>query len=192
MFRLQPGGKVIRHSGIIHHEQIKAEGFGGKIFWPKFGEWLAVERVRLEDYVLLMKRGEGGGATPTYPDYVSGLIEVSCGTYVCGLTGKHDSHAARYQARSSCAGHVPLCSFMRPLTFSSDAGTGTGAMSLFISRSVGPTGRVWTFDRRPEFSEQAKKNVLLLLPLLLLLRSMRFVTFLLNTGPRMERVPPER
>ncbi|XP_022095771.1 uncharacterized protein LOC110981985 isoform X2 [Acanthaster planci] len=40
-----------------------------------------------------------------------------------------------------------------------EAGTGSGAMTLFLSRAVGPEGCVHTFDARPEHVKRAIKNV---------------------------------
>ncbi len=40
-----------------------------------------------------------------------------------------------------------------------EVGTGSGAMSLVIARIIGPTGKLHTFERRPEFLENAKKNL---------------------------------
>ncbi|MGV8876064.1 MAG: tRNA (adenine-N1)-methyltransferase [Rhodoglobus sp.] len=40
-----------------------------------------------------------------------------------------------------------------------EAGVGSGALSLWLLRAIGPTGRLRSFERRPEFSEIASSNV---------------------------------
>lgn len=40
-----------------------------------------------------------------------------------------------------------------------EAGTGSGAMTTALSFSVGPTGKVTTYEQRPEFQNLAKKNL---------------------------------
>ncbi|HTT25506.1 MAG TPA: tRNA (adenine-N1)-methyltransferase, partial [Thermoplasmata archaeon] len=40
-----------------------------------------------------------------------------------------------------------------------EAGAGTGALTIFLAYSVGATGRVVSYDRRPEFLAVARENV---------------------------------
>ncbi len=40
-----------------------------------------------------------------------------------------------------------------------EIGTGSGALSLILAQAVRPTGRLFTFDRREDFMELAKKNL---------------------------------
>ena len=40
-----------------------------------------------------------------------------------------------------------------------EAGTGSGAMTIALCRATGPEGRVVSYDLRPEFQEQAARNV---------------------------------
>ncbi len=40
-----------------------------------------------------------------------------------------------------------------------EAGAGSGALSIFLLRAVGSTGRVYSYERRPEFAEVARRNV---------------------------------
>lgn len=40
-----------------------------------------------------------------------------------------------------------------------EIGTGSGALTLVLARAVQPTGRIFTFDRREDFMELAKKNL---------------------------------
>uniref|UniRef100_A0A942SZN0 tRNA (Adenine-N1)-methyltransferase n=1 Tax=Neobacillus citreus TaxID=2833578 RepID=A0A942SZN0_9BACI len=40
-----------------------------------------------------------------------------------------------------------------------EAGVGSGALSLFLLRAVGPTGRLQSFERREEFADIARSNV---------------------------------
>jgi tRNA (adenine57-N1/adenine58-N1)-methyltransferase catalytic subunit len=40
-----------------------------------------------------------------------------------------------------------------------EAGTGSGSMTVALAFAVGPTGRVITCERRPEFQELARKNL---------------------------------
>ena len=40
-----------------------------------------------------------------------------------------------------------------------EIGTGSGALTLILAQAVHPTGKVFTFDRREDFMELAKKNL---------------------------------
>lgn len=40
-----------------------------------------------------------------------------------------------------------------------EAGAGSGALSIFLLRAIGTTGRLYSYERRAEFAEIAKKNV---------------------------------
>lgn len=40
-----------------------------------------------------------------------------------------------------------------------EAGAGSGALTLALLRAVGPTGRLWSFERREDFAAVAKRNV---------------------------------
>jgi tRNA (adenine57-N1/adenine58-N1)-methyltransferase catalytic subunit len=40
-----------------------------------------------------------------------------------------------------------------------EAGAGTGALTVVLATLVGPSGRVYSYDRRPEFLEAARRNV---------------------------------
>ena len=41
-----------------------------------------------------------------------------------------------------------------------EAGTGSGAMSLILSRFIGPTGRLTTYEKREDFVTRARQNIL--------------------------------
>ncbi len=40
-----------------------------------------------------------------------------------------------------------------------EVGTGSGALTIVLARIVGETGKVYSFERRPEFIENARKNL---------------------------------
>ncbi|RKY98057.1 MAG: tRNA methyltransferase [Candidatus Hydrothermota bacterium] len=40
-----------------------------------------------------------------------------------------------------------------------EVGTGSGALTIILAKIVGPNGKVYSFERRPEFLENAKQNV---------------------------------
>lgn len=40
-----------------------------------------------------------------------------------------------------------------------EAGAGSGALSIFLLRAVGSGGKVYSYERRPEFAEVARRNV---------------------------------
>jgi tRNA (adenine57-N1/adenine58-N1)-methyltransferase len=40
-----------------------------------------------------------------------------------------------------------------------EAGTGSGSMTIAMAHLVGPTGRVFTYEKRPEFQKLARKNL---------------------------------
>ncbi|AEB12074.1 tRNA (adenine-N1)-methyltransferase [Marinithermus hydrothermalis] len=40
-----------------------------------------------------------------------------------------------------------------------EAGSGSGGLTLFLARAVGPEGEVWSYEARGAFSKRARKNV---------------------------------
>jgi tRNA (adenine57-N1/adenine58-N1)-methyltransferase len=40
-----------------------------------------------------------------------------------------------------------------------EAGSGSGALTMVLAHAVGPSGRVFSYDRRPEFLENARSNL---------------------------------
>jgi tRNA (adenine57-N1/adenine58-N1)-methyltransferase len=40
-----------------------------------------------------------------------------------------------------------------------EAGTGSGALTVALAHAVGPTGRVYSYERRPDVQEMAKRNL---------------------------------
>lgn len=40
-----------------------------------------------------------------------------------------------------------------------EAGVGSGALTAHLLRAVGPHGKVWSYERRPDFAETARSNV---------------------------------
>jgi tRNA (adenine57-N1/adenine58-N1)-methyltransferase len=40
-----------------------------------------------------------------------------------------------------------------------EAGTGSGSMTIAMAHAVGPDGRVFTYEKRPEFQQLARKNL---------------------------------
>jgi tRNA (adenine57-N1/adenine58-N1)-methyltransferase catalytic subunit len=40
-----------------------------------------------------------------------------------------------------------------------EAGSGSGALTMVLAHAVGPTGRVFSYDRRPEFLDTARSNI---------------------------------
>lgn len=57
------------------------------------------------------------------------------------------------------AGWIVLALDLRPGSRVLEMGTGSGAMTILLAQLVGPTGRVYTFDRSAEFLENARSNV---------------------------------
>lgn len=51
--------------------------------------------------------------------------------------------------------HLPLDSGARVV----EMGAGSGALAVALALAVGPTGRVFSYDRRPEFLDLARKNL---------------------------------
>jgi tRNA (adenine57-N1/adenine58-N1)-methyltransferase len=57
------------------------------------------------------------------------------------------------------AAHILVQTDIFPAARVLEAGAGSGALSIFLLRAVGPAGRVYSYERRPEFAEIAKRNV---------------------------------
>ncbi|HTW77502.1 MAG TPA: tRNA (adenine-N1)-methyltransferase [Thermoplasmata archaeon] len=55
--------------------------------------------------------------------------------------------------------HLAYLAGVVPGAVVAEAGTGSGALTLVLATLVGPTGRVRSFDRRPEFLEAARRNL---------------------------------
>ena len=57
------------------------------------------------------------------------------------------------------AGWIVLALDLRPGARVLEMGTGSGAFTILLAQLVGPAGRVYTFDRREEFLENARANI---------------------------------
>jgi tRNA (adenine57-N1/adenine58-N1)-methyltransferase len=57
------------------------------------------------------------------------------------------------------AGWIVLALDLRPGARILEMGTGSGAFTILLGQLVGSAGRVYTFDRRPEFLENAIANI---------------------------------
>lgn len=57
------------------------------------------------------------------------------------------------------AAHILMQTDIFPGARVLEAGVGSGALSLALLRALGPTGRLWSYERRPEFAEVARRNV---------------------------------
>jgi tRNA (adenine57-N1/adenine58-N1)-methyltransferase len=57
------------------------------------------------------------------------------------------------------AAQILFLAGVTPGGYVAEAGSGSGALTLVLANAVGPTGRVVSCDRRPEFLENARANV---------------------------------
>lgn len=57
------------------------------------------------------------------------------------------------------AAHILMQTDIFPGARVLEAGVGSGALTMALLRALGPTGRLWSYERRSEFAEVAKKNV---------------------------------
>ena len=57
------------------------------------------------------------------------------------------------------AAHILMQTDIFPGARVLEAGVGSGALTMALLRALGPTGRLWSYERRPEFAEVARKNV---------------------------------
>jgi tRNA (adenine57-N1/adenine58-N1)-methyltransferase len=57
------------------------------------------------------------------------------------------------------AGLMVLQSFVFPGARVIECGTGSGALTIILSNFVRPTGTIYSYEARPEFSDKAKANV---------------------------------
>jgi tRNA (adenine57-N1/adenine58-N1)-methyltransferase catalytic subunit len=78
---------------------------------------------------------------PTLPDLLAGLRRKA------QIVTPKDAQYLLYLSGVGPSSHV------------AEAGAGSGAMTTVLAFAVGPTGRVVSYDRRPDFLEVAKRNV---------------------------------
>jgi tRNA (adenine57-N1/adenine58-N1)-methyltransferase catalytic subunit len=78
---------------------------------------------------------------PTLPDLLTGLRRKA------QIVTPKDAQYLLYLAGVGPASRV------------AEAGAGSGAMTMVLAFAVGPSGRVVSYDRRPDFLEVAKRNV---------------------------------
>lgn len=57
------------------------------------------------------------------------------------------------------AGQIVMAADIFPGARVLEAGVGSGALSLSLLRAIGPTGRLWSFERRDDFAAIARTNV---------------------------------
>lgn len=57
------------------------------------------------------------------------------------------------------AAHILMQTDIFPGARVLEAGVGSGALSMALLRALGPTGRLFSYERRPEFAEVARRNV---------------------------------
>jgi tRNA (adenine57-N1/adenine58-N1)-methyltransferase len=55
--------------------------------------------------------------------------------------------------------HLAYLAGVAPGAEVAEAGTGSGALTLVLATLVGPAGRVFSYERRPEFLDAARRNV---------------------------------
>jgi len=138
---------------------------------PGFGDWVVLLDPKGRRYLLRLEPGAHfghhsggvdheqimaagyGGSVLTTKEAVLHVLRPSLEDYV--LLMKRGAAVTYPKDAAAMVMLLDLAPGERVL----EAGSGSGGLSLFLSRAVGPAGRVVSYERRPAFKARAEANV---------------------------------
>lgn len=121
ILRLEPGGELHTHRGILYHDELVGKAWGSQV-QTHLGSLYFLLQPSLSDLLKETKRS----TQIMYPKDI-GYILVTMG----------------------------IGPGIRVL----EAGTGSGAMTTALAWAVGPQGKVYSYEQRPEMQNLARKNL---------------------------------
>lgn len=119
--RLEPGGQLQTHRGILAHDQVLGQPLGREL------------QTHLGSSCLVLE--------PTTYDLIQALKRRTQIMYPKEI------------------GYLLLRLSLGPGSRVIEGGTGSGGLTLALARAVGESGRVYTYEGRPENAELAQKNL---------------------------------
>ncbi|NXX75301.1 TR61B protein, partial [Urocolius indicus] len=146
MCRLAAGSALTTPGGALPHRAILGQ-LPGQVLRASGGARLLLRRPSLEEYVLLMPRGPA----IAYPK-----VPAAHPAPIAPAASRNDNVPCFSRPQDVSA--ILMMADVHPGDTVLETGSGSGAMSLFLSRAVGPKGRVISYEVREDHHNLAKKN----------------------------------
>eukprot|EP00741_Cyanophora_paradoxa_P023852 tig00021680_g23039.t1 len=142
---LKPGASFQWSRGFITHEDIVATEIGG---------YVSARRGRAKRDAAAAAEGEGEeGEKKKQKEVRMQLYRPTLASFVTSMK------RGPTVAYPKDAGAMCQLLDLEPGQTVLEAGSGSGGLTLYLSRAVGPSGRVLSFEARPEFSVVAQANL---------------------------------